>query len=249
MTAPRLHGLPAALERLLPRRRRGLSLGIDALDQALPLGLPRGHISALDAPLGSGGTALMLALAEHTLRESESVAFVDAARSLAPQSAAHLAALGQFWVVRPRGTQSAWWCADILLRTGAFGLVIVDQCPALPRRIGVRLQRLARDKDCVIVVRPAAKAAREPAAPGALQYAPSIRLTVSPSSTGFVPALPGGHAWPGARTISVRIDKGGAPRAVEVSLGFSLPHRLRPHWAVRDRRAGHRTSRRSARHR
>jgi len=254
MTAPRLHALPAALEKLLPRHDRGLAFGIAALDQLLPLGLPRGHLSALDAPLGSGGTALMLSLAEHTLRAEESVAFVDAARSLAPQSAAHLSELGQFWVVRPRGTQSAWWCADILLRTGAFGLVIVDQCPALARRIGVRLQRLAKDRNCVVLVRPADKTARitmarETTAQGAMQYSPSIRLSVHPSASGFVPALPGGHAWPGMRTIRVTIDKGGAPRAAEVSLGVSLPHRLRPHWAVRDRRAGHRTTRRSAKHR
>ena len=250
MTAPKLHVLPAALERLLPARHRGLAFGIPPLDALLPAGLPRGQVSALDAPLGSGGTALMLSLAENTLRADEGVAFVDTARSLAPQSAAHLAALGQFWVVRPRGTQSAWWCADILLRTGAFGLVIVDQCPALPRQIGLRLQRLARDKDCVLIVRPAQKSPTPstPATPAV--YHAAVRLHVCPSDTGFIPAIPGsGAAWPGSRTIQVSIEKGGAPRAAEVSLGISLPHRLRPHWAVRDRRSGNRSGRRSAKHR
>lgn len=249
MTVPKLHILPATLERLLPARHRGLSFGIPPLDALLPAGLPRGQVSALDAPLGSGGTALMLSLAENTLRADEGVAFVDAARSLAPQSAAHLSALGQFWVVRPRGTQSAWWCADILLRTGAFGLVIVDQCSMLPRQIGLRLQRLARDKDCVVVARE-----RGTGAPGhggtGMPYTPSVRLSVRPSSSGFVAAIPGsGAAWPGPRTVSVRIEKGGAPRAAEVSLGISLPHRLRPHWAVRDRNSGNRSGRRSAKHR
>ena len=34
------------------------------------------------------------------------------------------------------------------------------------------------------------------------------------------------------------VEKGGAPRAAEVSVGLAMPHRLRPHWAVRDRRPG-----------
>jgi len=236
MAAPRLHhALPERLERSLPAPVRGLSFGIPALDVLLPGGLPRGRITALDAPLGSGGTALLLALAETTLRADEGVAFVDAARTLAPQAAAHLADLGRFWVIRPRGTENAWWCADVLLRTGAFGLVVVDQAPAPHRNIAVRLQRLASDKDSALVVRGreirGAATSRPPLA--------ALVLTVAPSADGFVPAVPGaGFAWPGPRTVRVEIAKGGAPRAAEVKLGIRLPDRLRPHWAVRDRCAG-----------
>ena len=154
MTLPQLHiVLPERLQRFVPAAHRGLAFGVPALDALLPLGLPRGQITALDAPLGSGGTALLLALAETTLRADEGVAFVDAARTLAPQAAAHLAGLGPFWVIRPRGTESAWWCADVLLRTGAFGLVVVDQASSPARPVAVRLQRLARDKDAALVVR------------------------------------------------------------------------------------------------
>jgi hypothetical protein len=237
MGQPKLHAaLPRQLERLLPARDRGLVFGIPVLDALLAGGLPRGQITALEAPLGSGGTALLLALAETTLRADEGVAVVDAGRSLAPQAAAHLSSLGSFWVVRPRGTEGAWWCADVVLRTGAFGLVIVDQAPLLPRPVAVRLQRLARDKDAVLVVRDGKTGRRED---GHGVYRPSVRLSVFPSSTGFIPAVPSsGAAWPGPRTISVSIEKGGAPRAAEVHVGLALPHRLRPHWAVRDRRPG-----------
>ncbi|HEY2804786.1 MAG TPA: hypothetical protein VGI92_02920 [Gemmatimonadales bacterium] len=241
MTLPSLHvPLPRRLERLIPARHRGLGFGIPELDALLAGGVPRGQITALDAPLGSGGTALLLALAETTLNGDEGVAFVDAARSLAPQAAAHLAVRGAFWVIRPRGTESAWWCADVVLRTGAFGLVIVDQPPVLPRAMLVRLQRLARDKYAALVVRDGRTGGR---ADGQLKtapsYCPSVRLRVSPSDSGFIPAVPGsGAAWPGPRTVRVTIEKGGAPRAAEVSVGLAVPHRLRPHWAVRDRRAG-----------
>ncbi len=303
MTLPQLHiVLPERLQRFVPAAHRGLAFGVPALDALLPLGLPRGQITALDAPLGSGGTALLLALAETTLRADEGVAFVDAARTLAPQAAAHLASLGRFWVIRPRGTESAWWCADVLLRTGAFGLVVVDQASSPTRPVAVRLQRLARDKDAVLVVREAggrtdgrtgvpaysrtggreerecrpdagrrASAAGRPtgegrrsrdAAPahaGAAVPVPpyagtpvrpvfgaAVRLSVRASASGFIPAVPGsGAAWPGPRTVRVTIEKGGAPRAAEVSVGAPLPHRLRPHWAVRDRRGEPAAGRRS----
>lgn len=263
MALPKLHHALPPLERLLPPRARGLRFGIPALDVLLPGGLPRGRITSLEAPLGSGGTALLLALAETTLRADEGVAFVDAARTLAPQAAAHLADLGRFWVVRPRGTESAWWCADVLLRTGAFGLVVVDQAPAPHRNVAVRLQRIAADKDCALVVRgrevregrgvaggeePVPRRgghAQDPARRGAGPTSArpplaALILGVTPAEDGFVPALPGaGFAWPGPRAVRVTIEKGGAPRAAEVEIGIRLPDRLRPHWAVRDRRAGH----------
>jgi hypothetical protein len=272
MSAPRLNLiLPERLQRLVPAARRGLAFGIPALDVLLPLGFPRGQITALDAPLGSGGTALLIALAETTLRADEGVAFVDAARTLAPQAAAHLADLGPFWVIRPRGTESAWWCTDVLLRTGAFGLVIVDQSLSPSRTVAVRLQRLARDKDAVLVVREATRegmaagerrvrwcaeastyGAQPGAPPGSREqqaassathnrsvFGAALALSVRPAEGDFIPAAPGsGAAWPAPRPVRIVIEKGGAPRAAEVSVGAPLPHRLRPHWAVRDRRAG-----------
>jgi hypothetical protein len=244
---------PEQLRRLVPAVRRGLAFGIPALDTALPQGVPRGQITALEAPLGSGGTTLLLALAAATLRADEGVAFVDAERSLAPQAAAHLAALGLFWVVRPKANGNAWWCADVLLRTGAFGLVIVDRVSPPARRVAVRLQRLAHDRDTALVIRDAQAPGRPDArAPGAREapasYGASVRLCVGASDSGFIPALQGwGGAWPAARTLRVTTLKGGAPRAAEVVVGVPLPDRLRPHWAVRDRRAPQRADRRPER--
>jgi len=260
MALPNLQlAFPERLQRLVPAARRGLAFGIPALDAALPSGVPRGQITALNAPLGSGGTTLLLALAATTLAADEGVAIVDAERSLAPQAAAHLAALGPFWVIRPRTDENAWWCADVLLRTGAFGLVIVDRSPVPPRRIAVRLQRLAHDKDCALVVRvaqtammPVAQTPRRQVA-GSSQlpaFGAAVVLTVEAPAhgSGFVPALAGwGGVWPAPRTLRVTTLKGGAPRAAEVVVGSPLPDRLRPHWAVRDRRAPQRADRRPQR--
>jgi hypothetical protein len=247
VTAPRLQlAFPERLQRLTPARR-GLAFGIPALDAALPSGIPRGQITALSAPLGSGGTTLLLALAATTLAADEGVAIVDAERSLAPQAAAHLAALCPFCVIRPRTDESAWWCADVLLRTDAFGLVIVDRPPAAQRRVAVRLQRLAHDKDTALIVRVAQTARRQGDSDFQLPgFGAAVVLAVESlsRSSGFVPALPGwGGAWPAPRTLRVTTLKGGAPRAVEVVVGTALPDRLRPHWAVRDRRAQQRADR------
>jgi hypothetical protein len=243
--------LPEQLRQLIPAVHRGLAFGIPALDAALPQGVPRGQITALDAPLGSGGTTLLLALAAATLRTDEGVALVDAERSLAPQAAAHLAALGAFWVVRPKANENAWWCADVLLRTGAFGLVIVDRVPAPARRVAVRLQRLAHDKDCALILRVAQTAGHQVAGGSPLPaYGAAVVLAVEPLArgAGVIPALAGwGGAWPAARTLRVTTLKGGAPRAAEVVVGVPLPDRLRPHWAVRDRRAPQRADRRPER--
>jgi hypothetical protein len=252
MSAPNLQLiLPERLQRLVPPARRGLAFGIPALDAAFPSGVPRGQITALNAPLGSGGTTLLLALAATTLAADEGVAIVDAERSLAPQAAAHLAALGPFWVIRPRTDENAWWCADVLLRTGAFGLVIVDRSPAPPRRVAVRLQRLAHDKDTALVVRVAQTARRQVASGSQLPaFGAAVVLEVEPPvrGAGFVPALAGwGGVWPAPRRLRVTTLKGGAPRAAEVVVGSPLPDRLRPHWAVRDRRAPERADRRPQR--
>jgi hypothetical protein len=106
--------------------------------------------------------------------------------------------------------------------------------------VAVRLQRLARDKDAVMVVREGERHGNSHTALAAL------RLLVEPAADGFVAAAPGsGAAWAGPRTVRVHIEKGGAPRVAVVTVGLALPHRLRPHWAVRDRRARSSGGRRS----
>jgi hypothetical protein len=44
------------------------------------------------------------------------------------------------------------WCADVLLRSGAFALVVLDGAPMLARGVAVRLTRLAREADAAFLV-------------------------------------------------------------------------------------------------
>src|SRR5690606_9564709 len=78
--------------------------------------------------------------------------YVDAARTLAPRDWVPLGVHEGVWMVRPPDAARGAWCADVLLRTGAFALVVLDGGPPLERGIAARLTRLAREHDAALVV-------------------------------------------------------------------------------------------------
>jgi hypothetical protein len=154
------------------------------------------------------------------------VAYVDAARTLAPRdwAAAARAEHGgagsspALWMVRPpRGEphsrQRAAWCAELLLRSGAFALVVLDGAPPLTSAVAVRLARLARDGGSAFVV-----AADDDAAAAALGGA--LRLRVARSK----------------RVDRITVEKGGRRTTVEVEHERTLAHRVCAHPEVPDRR-------------
>ena len=77
------------------------------------------------------------------------MAVVDGTRTLAP---ADWLASDRLWVVRPRDGADAFWAAEELARSGAFGLVAVDGERAAVRRVGARLRQAARDGGAAVVV-------------------------------------------------------------------------------------------------
>ena len=140
-----------------PAASPGLATGIAALDRGLPGGgIPRGRLTEVRGGLGSGKTTLVRRVVEGAVAAGLQVAYVDAARTLAPRDWAHLARGGRdeagLWVVRPADPARGALCADVLLRSGAFGLVVLDGAPPLPRGVAVRLTRLARESDAALVV-------------------------------------------------------------------------------------------------
>src|SRR5688500_20180872 len=80
------------------------------------------------------------------------VAYIDAARTLDPRDWAHLGERQGIWMIRPREAPRAPWCADVLLRSGAFALVVLDGAPPLSRQTCVRLTRLARETTAALLV-------------------------------------------------------------------------------------------------
>ncbi|MDH3298112.1 MAG: hypothetical protein OEM23_05825 [Gemmatimonadota bacterium] len=131
--------------------------GLQILDDLLPNGgLPRGRIVEWSGPASCGKTAVLRASLERLRENGESVALIDGSGALyAPDWARLVPGEGEFWVVRPDSASEATWCADMLLRSGAFGAVALRIAePAttpLGRGTSVRLQRLAEEAAAVFV--------------------------------------------------------------------------------------------------
>lgn len=147
--AATLESLRALLPAPLPIAP-GLSTGLDALDAALASGgLPRGRLTEVVG--ATGKLTLLRQVVDAAVARGEWVAYIDASRTLAPRDWADFEA-DSLWIVRPpRGAQAAW-CADVLLRSAAFSLVVLDSAPPISRAIAVRLTGLARESNAAFVV-------------------------------------------------------------------------------------------------
>ncbi|MHB0962226.1 MAG: P-loop NTPase family protein [Gemmatimonadaceae bacterium] len=211
----------------------GLATGMAALDAVLPgHGLPRGRLTEITGAPGSGRTTIARQLVAATLQAGWWVAYVDAARTLAPRDWAALGAHDGLWIVRPDDSSRGAWCADVLLRSGAFGLVVLDGAPALSRPVAVRLVRLARASDAAFVL--LAPDGQHAGVAGALQLrvqrvrakrkTEPLDLTArldgqsragagvgAGASTGI-----GTPARPQSRRLFITIEKGGPAQRVEV---------------------------------
>jgi recombination protein RecA len=165
----------AELIRLLPPPAPvvpALPTGIAALDAVLQGGgLPRGRLTELLGPTGGGKTTLARVIVERTVQGHGWVAYIDAQRTLDPRDWTHLGEAEGVWMIRPHDATRAAWCADVLLRSGAFALVVLDGAPLLSKSNAVRLTRLARDGNCALLV-------LGDRAGGATQLGGAVRLLV-----------------------------------------------------------------------
>ena len=242
-----------------PDPSAGLGTGIAELDAALSRrGVPRGRLTEVTGTRGSGKATLLRRLVMETISRGLGVAYVDASRTLAPRDWARAAnAAGDgFWVVRPKQASRGAWCTDVLLRSGAFALVVLDGAPPLPQAIAVRLTRLAHDSAAALVV-----VGGDHAPPTMLSGA--LRLRVSRTRRSCVPsnallAAPASASWdarhagadpplpPGvmSRWMTITVEKGGGRgqrQTVEVEHAVNVAHRLCAHPEVPDRRGAART--------
>jgi recombination protein RecA len=205
--------------------------GIAALDAVLQGGgLPRGRLTEIVGSIGSGKTTLARAVVEATVADHGWVAYVDAQRTLDPRDWVHLGDAEGVWMIRPHDASRAAWCADVLLRSGAFALVVVDGAPTLTKSAAVRLTRLARDGGAALVI-------LGDRAGAASQLGGAVRLVVErPTPGSRRPRHHGGTGDGPTRTIAVRVEKGGTLRTVEVSCAVAVARRLCAHPEVPDRR-------------
>lgn len=110
-----------------------ISTGSLGLDIALGIGgLPRGRIVEIYGPESSGKTTLTLQVAAQCQKEGGTVAFVDAEHALDPVYAQKLGVnVDELLVSQPDTGEQALEITDMLVRSGAVDVVIVDSVAAL----------------------------------------------------------------------------------------------------------------------
>jgi recombination protein RecA len=110
-----------------------ISTGSLGLDIALGVGgLPKGRIVEIYGPESSGKTTLTLQAIAECQKQGGSCAFIDAEHALDPSYAEKLGVdLDQLIVSQPDTGEQALEIADMLVRSGAIDLIVVDSVAAL----------------------------------------------------------------------------------------------------------------------
>jgi len=110
-----------------------VSTGSLGLDLALGIGgLPRGRVVEIYGPESSGKTTLTLQAIAECQKKGGTAAFIDAEHALDPQYAKKLGVnIDDLLVSQPDSGEQALEIADMLVRSGAVDVVVVDSVAAL----------------------------------------------------------------------------------------------------------------------
>jgi recombination protein RecA len=113
-----------------------VSTGSLGLDIALGIGgLPRGRVVEIFGPEASGKTTLMLQVIAEVQRMGGTAAFVDAEHALDPRYAEKLGVnIGDLLISQPDTGEQALEITDMLVRSNAVDIVVVDSVAALTPR-------------------------------------------------------------------------------------------------------------------
>ena len=110
-----------------------VSTGSLGLDLALGVGgLPRGRVMEIYGPESSGKTTLTLEVIACAQRDGGTAAFIDAEHALDPQYAEKIGVdVDELLVSQPDTGEQALEIADMIVRSGAVDVVVIDSVAAL----------------------------------------------------------------------------------------------------------------------
>ena len=110
-----------------------ISSGSILLDKALGVGgYPRGRIVEIFGPESSGKTTLSLTAIAEAQKKGEKCAFIDAEHSIDPVYAQNLGVkINQLILSQPDNGEQALDIVEMLAKSGAFSLIVVDSVAAL----------------------------------------------------------------------------------------------------------------------
>ncbi|MBU0743185.1 recombinase RecA [bacterium] len=113
-----------------------VSTGSLTLDIALGIGgLPRGRVTEIYGPEGSGKTTLALSVVASAQRSGGTAAFVDAEHALDPIYARNIGVdIDNLLVSQPDNGEQALEITELLVRSGAVDIVVIDSVAALVPR-------------------------------------------------------------------------------------------------------------------
>ncbi len=118
------------------RRIKAIPTGALSLDLALGIGgVPRGRIVEIYGPESSGKTSLALHVIAEAQRNGGIAAFIDAEHALDPQYARAIGVdIDELLISQPDTGEQALEIADMLIRSGALDVVVIDSVAALVPR-------------------------------------------------------------------------------------------------------------------
>ena len=110
--------------------------GSIALDVALGIGgIPRGRVTEIFGPESSGKTTVALHIVAEAQRAGGTAAFIDAEHALDPTYAQALGVdINELLVSQPDNGEQALEIADMLIRSGAVDVIVIDSVAALTPR-------------------------------------------------------------------------------------------------------------------
>ena len=113
-----------------------VSTGSLALDIALGIGgLPKGRVVEIYGPEGSGKTTVCLSAIANSQKDGGTAAFIDAEHALDPIYARKLGVdIDNLLVSQPDNGEQALEIAEMLVRSGAVDILVIDSVAALVPR-------------------------------------------------------------------------------------------------------------------
>lgn len=107
--------------------------GALSLDIALGLGgVPRGRVVEIYGPESSGKTTVSLHMAAEVQKRGGIAAFIDAEHALDPKYAAGIGVdIDELYISQPDTGEQALEIAEMLVRSGAIDIIIIDSVAAL----------------------------------------------------------------------------------------------------------------------
>ncbi len=112
---------------------KAISTGSLPLDLALGVGgLPRGRVVEIYGPESSGKTTLALEAIANAQKAGGQAAFIDAEHAIDPEYARNLGVdIDSLVVAQPDSGEQALDIADMLIRSGALDIIVIDSVAAL----------------------------------------------------------------------------------------------------------------------